>query len=160
MWYLRGPGFVIMYRNYVFRLFHCLLMSDSIITKCTKKVTKLFVDLAKKGVMNLIYSSNMFRIVSSRLSPRATKHIRAYWSKEEAECPTVFVSMFLVVTDWPWAGQGKNNLCLRTSLVKRFTITGYHGSLRMKGTISCLQMPHAITVNNIWDSLIHHMSTS
>lgn len=151
-----------MYRKYVFRLFHCLLMSDSI-TKCTKKVTKLFVNLAKKGVMNLIYSSNMFRIVSSRLSPRATKHIRAYGSKEEAECPTVFVSMFLVVTDWPWVGQGKNNLCLRTSLVKRFTITGYHGSLRMKGTISCLKMPqflYAITMNNIWDSLIYRMSTS
>ena len=85
-------------RNYVFRLFHCLVMSDSI-TKCTKIITKSFVDRENKGVVNLISSSNMFRTVSSAWSPRATKHTKVYDSKEKAEYPTVFVSIFLVLTN-------------------------------------------------------------
>lgn len=74
-------------------------MSDLIIIKCIKKVIKLFVDLVKKGVMNLIYSLNMFCIVLLRLFLRVIKYIRVYWLKEEVECLIVFVLMFFVVID-------------------------------------------------------------
>lgn len=119
----------------------------------------------------------MFCIVSSTLSPRATKRIKVYGSKEEAARESDCFCFNVSCCNRKTLEQGKNNLCLRASLVKRFTTMFHYNSwvtmvhcMRMKGTTSCLKTPHFLykramnnisLIKNLWGGwLIHYMRTS